>query len=183
MSEQSRLRFQRYYHKICRERGWMTDDGESLWPQTAEERASVARELFGLAMVSSTDSSFQHVKEQMKADTLAAMPTLKAALEVIVGMSDDQKSAILTLVDDILDSSVYNFTIQLDRFDHGFLSLRFQNVDEHECEPQPETEVEINPCGSYEMFQDAVRWKREFSMGADIGRPEDPHELARIKTG
>ena len=177
MSKESRPRFQQYYHSICRARGWMTDDGDEVWPTSSEERAAVARELFGLALIFGTDSTFHHVKEQIDAESLSAAPTLKAALETIKVMSSDQKAAILTLVDDILDFAVYKFAIQLDRFDHGFLSLRFQNLDDEDYEPQPETEVEINPCGIYEMFQDAVRWKREFSMGADIGRPEDPKEL------
>jgi hypothetical protein len=180
MGEESRLRFQKYYHAICRERGWTTEDGEDVWPASAEERAHVAREIFGLALIFGTDSSFYHVKEQIDAQSLSATPTLNAALETIRAMDDDQKSAILTLVDDILDFAVYQFAIQLDRFEHGFLSLRFQNVDD-KCDPQPETEVEINPYGIYEMFQDAVRWKTEFSMGTDIGRPEDPNELAKIK--
>ena len=150
----------------------MTEDGNDVWPSSPEERAMVARELFGLALIFGTDSSFHHVKEQMGAESLSATPTLNAALETIKAMDDEQKSAILTLVDDILDFAVYKFAIQLDRFDHGFLSLRFQNADDEEYEPQPETEVEINPCGINEMFQDAVRWKQEFSMGTDIGRPE-----------
>lgn len=176
MNEEFRIRFMKRYQAICRKRGWITDSGEDVWPPTSEERAMIAREMFGLALISDTDGSFYHVKEQIGAEAISATPTLKAALETIGAMNDEQKSAILSLTDDILDFAVYKFSILLDRFDHGFLSLRFQAKDNETCEPMPETEVEINPCGFNEMFQDALRWKEEYSMGAEIGRPCDPRE-------
>lgn len=177
MSEESRLKLQEHYLKICRERGWIAEDGSHQWPSSAEDRAAMARELFGLALISDTDAVFNGVKEQLDAVSIDAAQTLKGALETLRRMSEEQKAAILTLVDDILDAAVHRFALELDRFDHGFLSLRFQCMDEEEFEPQPGSEVEINPFGLLEMFQDALRWKEEFTMGPLIGRPKDPREL------
>ena len=176
MKEQVRLAFQQRYQQICRDQGWLTAENESVWPEEPEVRAIAAREMFGLALIAGTDSTFWDVKEELAAEELKGTATLKSALEVLRALSDEQKSAVLTLVDDVLDSCVYRFSIQLDCFDHGFLSLRFQAMDDEECVPLPETEVEINPCGYFEMFQDALRWREEYGMGTDIGRPEDPGE-------
>ena len=58
MSEESRLRFQQYYQALCRERGWMSKDGEEVWPSSPEDRATAARELFGLALIFGYDLAF-----------------------------------------------------------------------------------------------------------------------------
>ena len=88
------------------------------------------------------------------------------------GMSDEQKSAVLRLVDDVLEMSVYDFTILLDRFDHGALTVDFQAHDE-EGHPIPGSECRIHRHGDLETFQDALRWGDEFGLREEIGRKEE----------
>ncbi len=177
MSEESRLEFQRYYFSVCRDSGWLSEDGTEIWPEDDFERATVARELSGLALIFGTDSLSFQTKEQLNAKSLNATPVLDDAIAILSQLSDDKKSASLTLIDDVLNSAVHRFTLQLDRFDHGFLSPKFRKSALEECTPIPETEVAITSDDSNELFQDAVRWKDKFSRGMDIGRPEDPYRV------
>ena len=88
-------------------------------------------------------------------------------------MTNEQKAVFLTLLDDILDSTVYLSVLRLDRFDHGFIKLQVQQSDPHECTPIEGTEIDIISDDHNELFQDAAwHWKEEFGRGTEIGRSQ-----------
>ena len=169
MDETTRLKFRDYYMATCQERGWIDDQGCEIFPDDPDERMEAVRDMFGLATVFGTDSTYQSFREQLNACDLDAMPTADA-LELLANTPDEIKSAILSLIDGVLDSSVYKFLIQIDRFDHGHLSLHFQQREPESCEPITETDMDITTDSTFEMFQDAIRWREEFGMNSKIGR-------------
>jgi len=62
--------------------------------------------------------------------------------------------------------------LSLDRFDHGFIKLQVVQSNPKECEPIPGSEIDIISDDHNELFQDALRWKEDFSCGTQIGRRE-----------
>lgn len=172
MKESTRIWLHERYQAVCHDRGWFEEEEQGrLWSRPEEERADIAREMFGLALTASTDSTFCEAREALQADELQATPSLGEANHVLRALSEEQKSAVLRLLDEVLHMSVYDFTILLDRFDHGNLSVDFQARDE-EGEPIPGSECRIHPHGHLEMFQDALRWREEYGLGQQIGRTE-----------
>ena len=174
MDESTRLKFHDYYQSICRARDWVDDSGHDQLPVDPDERIEVVRDMFGLATIFGTDSTFQSCRERIDARELNAMP-LADALNLLAAKPDETKSAVLALIDEVLDSSVYKFLMQIDRFDHGHLSLHFQQRDAESCEPIAETDLDITTNSMLELFQDALKWRGEFGMNSEIGRP-DPND-------
>ena len=172
MTDDARQKLQERYHTICRENGWLSDDNSELWPDDDAARIEMARGLFGLALVSNTDSLFLDFKAQIGADALEADPDIDEAREIAATITEKQKQALLTIADTFLDSVVYTFMLQLDRFDHGFIKLQLQRSDPEECTPIPDSEVDIISDEHNELFQDSLQWKADFSLGTDIGRRE-----------
>jgi hypothetical protein len=167
MKESIGLHMQEHHQRICQERGW-----NDPWPDDVKERALRARALFGLDVVFGTDGSFVDAREELGAGHLAAATGRTQAREILRGLSDPQKEAVLRLIDDVLDSSTYSFLIRLDRCEFGQILLKHQETDD-ENQPDPTTEVLINPGDSdLELFQEACLWKEDFSFGAAIGRRE-----------
>ena len=167
----TRIKFRDYYEAVCRERGWIDESGREQFPTEPEERIGSVREMFGLATIFGTDSTFQSLREQLDARELEAS-SHDDAVNLLRAAPDEMKSAVLALVDGVLDSSVYKFLFQIDRFDHGHLSLHFQQRDQDSCEPIPATEMDITTDSMFEMFQDAIRWREEFGMNSKIGRAD-----------
>ena len=174
MDESTRLKFHEYYQAVCRERGWIDENGSEHFPADPDDRMDVIRDMFGLATIFGTDSTFQSLREKLGAHELSASSHADA-IELLSAAPDDMKSAILAVIDQVLDSTLYSFLIQIDRFDHGHLSLHFQQRDEETCEPMIETDIDITTDSIFEMFQDALKWKEEFGMNSKIGRP-DPND-------
>ncbi|WP_372719938.1 hypothetical protein [Novipirellula sp.] len=172
MTDDARIETQNRYLALCREKGWLSDDNIELWPDDDEARIEMARGLFGLALVSNTDSLFLDFKAQIDAETLEADPDIGEAREIAATITEKQKKALLTIADDFLDSVVYTFMLQLDRFDHGFIKLQLQRSDPEECTPIPDSEIDIISDNHNELFQDSLQWKEDFSLGTDIGRRE-----------
>lgn len=172
MADDARHEAQERYLAICRENGWLSDDNLELWPDDDDARTEMARGLFGLALISNTDELFQDFKEHIGASELEADPDLEAAQEIAATISENQKKALLTIADDMFDSVVHMFMLQLDRFDHGFIKLQLQRADSEECTPIPGSEIDIISDNQNELFQDALQWKEDFSLGTDIGRRE-----------
>jgi hypothetical protein len=165
MDEPTRLRMQEHYQATWRERGW-----NEPWPEDPNQRALRARALFGLEMVFGTDGCFIDARDKLGAARLSATVEPAAARELLHGLSDLQKAAVLHLIDDVLDCSTHHFLIRLDRCEFGSLLLKHQLTDEN-GEPDASTEVAINPADSLlEMFQEGLTWKAEFSLGESIGR-------------
>ena len=172
MNEKTRLERQQRYLAICRERGWLAEDNEELWPDDDDARIEMARGLFGLALVTATDNWFADFRDQIGATDCNAGSDVDAATEKLRSLNDDQKAAILTLLDDFLDTAVHIGMLRLDRFDHGFIKLQVVQSDPEECEPIPGSEIDIISDDHNELFQDALQWKEDFSRGTEIGRRE-----------
>jgi len=172
MNEQTRLERQERYLAICRERGWLAEDNEELWPDDDDARTEMARGLFGLTLVTATDDLFADFRDQIGATDCNAGSDVGAAIKTLRSLDDHQKSAILTLLDDFLDTAVPLGMLSLDRFDHGFIKLQVVQSNPKECEPIPGSEIDIISDDHNELFQDALRWKEDFSCGTQIGRRE-----------
>lgn len=172
MNEKTRLDRQQRYLAICRERGWLADDNEELWPENDDARIEMARGLFGLSLVSVTDDLFADFREQIGAVDCVAGSDAAAATEKLRSLTEEQKTAILTLLDDYLDTAVHIAMLRLDRFDHGFIKLQVVQSDPEGCEPIPDSEIDIISDEHNELFQDALQWKEDFSRGTEIGRRE-----------
>lgn len=170
MDESTRLERQARYLAICREQGWLAEDNTEIWPDDEESKTEMARGLFGLTLVSNTDDLFADIRDQICATNLVAGSDVDGAAEILSGLSDKQKTAILTLLDDFLDTAVYCAMLRLDRFDHGFIKLQLQQSDPDECIPIPGSEIDIISDDHNELFQDALQWKENFSRGTEIGR-------------
>jgi hypothetical protein len=170
MDEPTRLKFQAHVLGICRQRGWIDAENRPLWSVEVKERALQARGQFGLELISGTDSVFAEAREKLGATHLAMPPEGDTRLQVLRGMTDTQKQAVLALVDEALDFCTYQFMIGFDRCEFGRLLIKHQETDE-DGQPDPTSEVLVNPSDSFlEMFQEAYGWKEEFGMGAEIGR-------------
>ena len=48
---------QNYYQEIMRKRGWFKDDGNLDWPKDEHERRAMARQVFGLELISGLDDN------------------------------------------------------------------------------------------------------------------------------
>ena len=119
-TNQHASKFQQRYESICRDRGWIDEDGHNQFPTDPEQRMEAIRDMFGLATISSTDATYQSYREQLDARELEASP-YSDAMQLLLTSSDETKSAVLKRCIDwrkISDSSVYRFLIQIDRFDH-----------------------------------------------------------------
>lgn len=172
MTDDARREAHKRYLAICRENGWLSDDNIELWPDDNDARVEMARGLFGLALISNSDRLFLDFQSQIDAEALEADPDIDEAREIASTITEKQKKALLTIADDFLDSVVYTLMLQLDRFDHGFIKLRVQRSDPEECTPIPNSEIDIISDDQNELFQDALQWKEDFSLGTDIGRRE-----------
>lgn len=172
MNDKTRLERQQRYLSICRERGWLAENNKELWPDDDESRIEMARGLFGLTLVSETDNLFADFRDQIGATDCRAGSDVGAASEILRSLNDDQKTAILTLLDDLLDTAVHIGMLRLDRFDHGFIKLQVVQSDPDECGPIPDSEIDIISDDHNELFQDALQWKEDFSRGTQIGRRE-----------
>jgi hypothetical protein len=172
MDEQTRLERQRRYLAICHEQGWLSEDNTELWPDDEDARTEMARGLFGLTLVTGTDDLFADVREQIGAQDLMAGSDVEGALAILRSLTDEQKTAFLTLLDDFLDTAVHIAMLRLDRFDHGFIKLQLVRSDPEECTPIADSEIDIISDDHNELFQDALQWKEDFSLGTEIGRKE-----------
>lgn len=172
MDERTRLERQRRYLAICREQGWLSEHNIELWPDDPATRTEMARGLFGLTLVTATDDLFSDVREQIGAQDLTADSDVDEALSILRSLTDEQKTAFLTLLDDFRDTAVHIAMLRLDRFDHGFIKLRLQQSDPETCSPIPDSEIDIISEDHNELFQDALQWKDDFSRGTEIGRNE-----------
>ncbi|WP_339735166.1 hypothetical protein [uncultured Gimesia sp.] len=176
MDEATRLERQSLYLAICRERGWLAEDNTELWPDDDESRTEMARGLFGLTLVSNTDDLFADVRAQIRATDLVAGSDVDGAVATLCSLTDEQKTALLTVLDDFLDSAVHRAMLRLDRFEHGFIKLQLQQSDPDESTPVPGSEIDIISDDHNELFQEAHQWKEEFSRGTEIGRREPEHD-------
>ena len=171
MDERTMQRFQAHVLEICRKRGWIDEENRSIIPADAKARGLRARALFGLELISGSDEVFVEAREELKAQNLAAIQNRDSALEILRQLSDREKCAVLRLLDHVLDLSINAFMFELERFEFGELSLKHQDTDD-DAQPLPWTEVLVNPKDSdLELGQEALLWKEEFSLGAEIGRP------------
>lgn len=155
MTEDQRLENQAFYLTTCRAQGWHNQLNEPLWPSDQEKRAEVAREMFGFALTNAMDATFLEFRNRL--DSEGALSSL----------NDEQRNAVLREYDEILDFAMYQFSITIDRFDHGVLAIQHGLPND---EGELQDPVTIQPSGFFEMFQDAVRWKEEYGRGATIGR-------------
>jgi hypothetical protein len=155
MTEEQRLENQAHYLGTCKSRGWLNENNQHLWPDDPQERAEMARELFGFALTNSLDTTFVEFRNRLNSSD-----TLKS-------LTNEQRTAVLREYDEILDFAMYQFSITLDRFDHGILAIQHGKPNDEEELIDP---VAIHPTGIFEMFQDAVRWKEEYGRGEAIGR-------------
>lgn len=156
MTNDQRLENQAYYQEICQTRGWLAPDGRTaLWPDNDQQRAEQARELLGLALINALDTVFVTFKNRLESHTGLAE------------LNEDQRQAILREYDALLDFALYQVAITLDQFDHGDLEIRHGKRDDDNTLQGP---VTIQPLGILEMFQEALRWREEFSRGDVIGR-------------
>ncbi|WP_442511508.1 hypothetical protein SH528x_003189 [Novipirellula sp. SH528] len=162
---------QERYLKLCREHGWLNEDNLELWPEAPSERTAMARGLFGLAFVTASDRLFLDFKTAIGAENLAAEPDLDEAKLLLGDLTDTQKKALLMVADDLLDTAAYLAMIRLDRFDHGHIQLRLLERDE-DGDIVPDSYIDIISNEENELFQDALQWKEDFSLGTDIGRRE-----------
>lgn len=174
MKEKARLDSQRRYLGICRERGWLSEENKELWPDDDDARIEMARSLFGLTLVTATDNLFADFRERIGATDCNAGSDVEAAFKKLHSLDENQKAAILNLLDEFLDSAVHIGMLCLDRFDHGFIKLQIVPSDAGDCEPIPDSEIDIISDHHNELFQDALQWKNDFSRGTRIGRRE-PH--------
>ena len=83
MKESTRTWLPERYQSVCRERGWLGEKSESrLWSRREEERAEVARELFGLALLTKTHGAFCAVREGLETEALQGTRSSEQAREV-----------------------------------------------------------------------------------------------------
>lgn len=156
MTNDQRLENQAYYQEICQRRGWLAPDGRTtLWPGNDQQRAEQARELLGLALINALDTVFVTFRNRLESHTGLAE------------LNDDQHQAILREYDELLDFALYTVSITLDQFEHGDLEIRHGKRGDDNTLQDP---VTIQPLGILEMFQEALRWREEFSWGDVIGR-------------
>ena len=176
MTEEHRLENQRHYLECCRREGWIDAENKHLWLDSKEARADMGRGLFGLAFTNALDSIFIAWRERVlnvSGRTRATAGSITERIEHGWGeefssLTEEQKDFVLRVIDDVLDSAAYQFSIMLARFDHGDLSIRLTPRDDQQ---QAQPAVQIQPHGPLEMFQDVLDWNVRFGRGAKIGRP------------
>ena len=176
MTEEHRLENQQHCIECCRREGWLDAEGKDLWPDSKEARAEMGRGLFGLAFTNALDSIFITWRERVlnvSGRTGATVGSITERIEhgwgeEFASLTQEQKDLVLRVIDDVLDSAAYKFSIMLDRFDHGDLSIHLTPRDNQQ---QAQPAVQIQPHGPLEMFQDVLAWNARFGRESEIGRP------------
>lgn len=182
MSEKWRIELQNHYMKTCVENGLLDVEANEKWPGDPEQRVEMARKLYGVTIAHITDSMFNDVRLGIGAENFEPIQRLKEAMKILNSLGDEQKSALMTLIEDVLEGMVYSMMIRIDRFEHGRLELHhFMTDDEEGCDIDG-SEVNLTSFSCDELFQEAVDWRISYSMGEKIGRPDDIHGIKNAAT-
>src|SRR5262249_42899012 len=136
MTEEQRKENQRYYIDCCRRKGWLDENCKHLWPEDPEARADMGRGLFGLALTNALDSIFINWHERASNPNGRTQATPGSLVDRddqywrrgLASMTQEQRDFVLRVIDDVLDFAAYQFSITLDRFDHGDLSVHLAVV-------------------------------------------------------
>jgi len=157
---------QEFYRRIMTKRGWLSEDGTIKWPSDERERRAMARELFGLELVSELDDGVEHAEDEIYDTFQAAWSSKDKIAEdaaqrraVFCSMTDEQKRATLDLVHHFGESMLFSFCCHLDQFCSCGIRMHLSGTN-----PQkPEEELQIQPGDFLDMHDELGQWLEAFS--------------------
>lgn len=157
---------QKFYQEKMRKRGWIGQDGEIVWPSDERERRAMARQIFGLELVSSLDYRVEDAEDEIYGTFEAPWSDPDRVSEeearrraVFASMTDEQKRAALDLVHHFGKILSFGFCCHIDQFDGGAITMLLSGTN-----PQnPEEQLRIQPGDFLDMHDEQLQWLEDFS--------------------
>jgi hypothetical protein len=156
---------QRHYRAKMKERGWLDESGEVVWPKDATTRAKMARGFWGIELVSGVDYWLLLAEDELD-DTHSApwaspedkLPPEKAQQRTVLKtLTAEQRQAVRDLLRYAVKGEFYSFCIALDQT-LGGATVTVEDPG------KPSESVELHSPRQEELHREQYQWLEDFSI-------------------
>ncbi len=151
-----------------RERGWLNDAGELLWPPDTEGRQRMARELFGMELVSRTDSWILTAEDELDGAPEAAEANPETKMhpkairrQILQTLKPEQREAVRELLRYVIKGQMFSFCVSLDQTlkTTGGSTISIEDPGYANGE-----RIEFHSPNHGELHTEQHRWLKDFSI-------------------
>jgi hypothetical protein len=156
---------QKHYRAKMKRHGWMDDSGKYAWPENTADRQKMARELFGIELVSNVDYWLLLADDELDGTHSAPwasadrkpQPDQEQRQQILSTLSTEQRQAVRDLLRHTVKGELYSFCLALDR------TLGGSTISTASPDTEPDR-LEIHSPEHDELHSEQHQWLEDFSI-------------------